>query len=103
MRNGADDAENGNLANARRRWSMLAVIAIAELLGMSVWFAANAVAPQLATTWSLTPAQTGWLSTVVQLGFVVGTALAAFLNLADVLPSRWYFSVAAIAAASANA
>ena len=82
---------------------MLALIALAELLGMSVWFAANAVGPQLADRWALTPAETGWLSTVVQLGFVGGTALAAVLNLADVLPARSYFSASAVAAAVANA
>ena len=82
---------------------MLALIALAELLGMSVWFAANAVAPQLAARWALTPAETGWLSTVVQLGFVGGMALAAVLNLADVVPARAYFTLSAIAAAVANA
>lgn len=82
---------------------MLALIALAELLGMCVWFAANAVAPQLATRWALTPAETGWLTTVVQLGFVGGTALAALLNLADIVPARAYFSVCAVAAAVANA
>lgn len=91
------------VAEDERRWKMLALIAVAELLGMSVWFAANAIAPQLAFRWSLTPSQTGWLSTVVQLGFVVGTAGAAVLNLADTLSSRWYFTVAATAAAVANA
>ena len=82
---------------------MLALIALAELLGMSVWFAANAVAPQLAERWALSQGEAGWLSTVVQLGFVVGTALAAVLNLADTLPSRWYFAGAATAAGAANA
>ena len=82
---------------------MLALIALAELLGMSVWFAANAVAPQLAERWALSEGEAGWLSTVVQLGFVVGTALAAVLNLADTLPSRWYFAGAATAAGAANA
>ena len=41
---------------------------------MSVWFAANAVAPQLALRWGLSPSEAGWLSTIVQLGFVAGTA-----------------------------
>jgi MFS family permease len=91
------------VAEDSRRWRMLALIALAELLGMSVWFAANAVAPQLAARWALTPAETGWLSTVVQLGFVGGTALAALLNLADVVPARAYFSASAVAAALANA
>ena len=97
------DAQSGKVAAVHRQWTMLAVIAVAELLGMSVWFAANAVAPQLAAEWNLSQAEAGWLSTVVQLGFVVETAFAALFNLADVLPSRAYFAVAAVAAALANA
>src|SRR5689334_16554105 len=85
------------------RWRMLALLASAELLGMSLWFAASAVAPQLGASWSLTPAEAGWLTTIVQLGFVCGTAVAALLNLADVLPSRWYFATAAVVGAFANA
>lgn len=90
------------VADDPRRWNMLALIAVAELLGMSVWFAANAVAPQFAERWGLSPSETGWLSTVVQLGFVAGTAAAALLNLADTLASRWYFTGAAVAAAVTN-
>jgi MFS family permease len=91
------------IAEDSRRWRMLTLIALAELLGMSVWFAANAVAPQLAMQWSLSTAEAGWLSTAVQLGFVAGTALAALLNLADVMPARSYFSTSAVLAAAANA
>lgn len=86
-----------------RRWRMLGLLAAAELLGMSLWFAASAVAPQLAQRWSLSAGQTAWLTTIVQLGFVFGTAIAALLNLADVLPSAKFFAVAAIAGATANA
>ena len=85
------------------RWRMLALLATAELLAMSLWFAASAVSSQLARSWSLTPSEAGWLTTIVQLGFVCGTAVAAVLNLADVLPSRGYFAVAAIIGAAANA
>jgi MFS family permease len=85
------------------RWRILTLLAAAELLGMSLWFAASAVASQLAATWSLTSGETGWLTTIVQLGFVCGTAMAALLNLADVLPSRWYFAGAAVIGALANA
>jgi MFS family permease len=81
---------------------MLALVALAELLGMSVWFAANAVAPQLADKWALSSSETGWLNTVVQIGFVGGTALAALLNLADLVPAERYFSISAVAAAAAN-
>ena len=82
---------------------MLALLSLAELLGMSVWFAASAVAPQLRSTWGLSVSEAGWLTTVVQLGFVVGTVVAALLNLADVIPSRRYFAVSALLAGLANA
>ncbi len=70
---------------------------------MSVWFSASAVSDQYRAMWQLSAAEAGWLTTVVQLGFVVGTAAAAVLNLADLVPSRWYFVVSALLAATANA
>lgn len=87
---------------AAGRWRMLAVIGLAELLGMSLWFAATAIAPELAGRWSLSPGQTGWLTSAVQLGFVAGTLAAAVLNLADIVPSRTYFAASAVLAALAN-
>jgi MFS family permease len=82
---------------------MLGLVSAAVLLGMSEWFTASAAGPDLQLRWGLTVGQVGWLTTVVQLGFVAGTAVAAVLNLADVLPSRWYFAGSALAAAAANA
>src|SRR5881409_3152083 len=69
------------------RWRMLAVLSLAELLGMSLWFAAAAVAPQLRVQWGLDAARVGWLTNAVQLGFVAGTAVASVLNLADLVPA----------------
>ncbi len=82
---------------------MLALLAAAELLGMSLWFAASAVSAQYAARWHLTPSETGWLTTIVQLGFVIGTATSAVLNLADVIPSRALFAIGALLGATANA
>jgi MFS family permease len=90
-------------AVAGRRRRTLALLALAELLGMSVWFSASALAPQLRAAWDLSAAQAGWLTSAVQLGFVAGTATAAVLNLADVVPARTYFALAALAAAACNA
>ena len=84
------------------RWRALALVSAAELLGMSLWFAASAVSAQLAERWVLSASQAAWLTTVVQLGFVGGTALAALLNLADVVSSRRYFAISALLAAAAN-
>ena len=85
------------------RWRVLALLAIAELLGMSLWFAASAVSPQLRAIWGLTTAEAAWLTTIVQLGFVCGTAVAALLNLPDLVPAGRLFSGAAFLGAAANA
>ena len=85
------------------RWRILALLSGAELLGMSLWFTASAVSPQLGELWGLGSGEIGWLTTMVQLGFVAGTAAAAILNLADVLPERPYFAASAILGALANA
>src|SRR5512141_841074 len=85
------------------RWRTLGLLSLAELLGMSLWFAASAVSGPLGARWSLDAAQAGWLTTVVQLGFVVGTAFSAMLNLADVIPSRRLFASSALAGAAVNA
>lgn len=89
--------------DSARRWTVLALLALAELLGMSVWFAASAVSGGLAARWELSQAQTGWLATAVNLGFVAGTAVAAVLNLADIVRARPYFAISAVLAAGANA
>ncbi len=85
------------------RWRVLALLALAELLGMSLWFAGNAIAPQLQERWSLSGSQVALLTTSVQLGFVAGTALVAVLNLADILQSKMLFAVTAVLGAGCNA
>ncbi len=82
---------------------MLGLLAVAELLGMALWFTGSAVGPTLARLWSLSPSEVGWLTTAVQLGFVCGTAVSALLNVPDVMASRRLFAIAALAGAAANA
>ena len=86
-----------------RQWRMLALLATAELLGMSLWFAGSAVAPQLQTRFDLSGGQVAMLTVAVQLGFVIGTALSALLNLADVIPARLLFATAATLGALVSA
>ena len=69
----------------------LALIAIGQLLAMSLWFSASAVAPQLREVWLLTT------SLAVQLGFVLGALRSAVLNLANAIPSPRLFLVSALA------
>lgn len=84
------------------RWRILALLSAAELAGMSLWFTASAVSPHLREVWGLSSTQEVWLTNGVQLGFVVGTALSALLNLADIVRARTLFAASALAAALAN-
>jgi MFS family permease len=90
-------------ANPSHRRRILALVAVAELFGMSVWFTASAVAEPLRLRWQLAPAEAAWLTSAVQLGFVVGTALVALLNVADLVPERALVAASALSAAVANA
>ena len=70
---------------------------------MGVWFTASAISVDLQSAFDLSPVQATWLTALVQLGFVLGTAVAAVMNLADVIPARRYFALSAVLAAAANA
>src|SRR2546430_17415488 len=85
------------------RWRVLTLLGFAELLGMSLWFSASAVTPQLRSIWGLSAVEAGWLTTSVQFGFVCGTAVAAILNLADIVPAGRLFSGSGLLAALAKA
>jgi MFS family permease len=79
--------------------AQLAWIALAELLGMSLWFAGTAVAPALASQFALGADGIAWLTMSVQLGFVVGTLASALVNLPDILPPRRVFAGGCVAGA----
>lgn len=99
MRN-PDSASNDEPAPAR--WRTLALLAIAELLGMSLWFSGSAVVPALSREWNLSESAASWLTLSVQLGFVAGTLLSGILNLPDIISPRHLFTLTAIAGALVN-
>ncbi len=86
-----------------RAWRMLVALAVAELLGMSLWFSATAVTPSLAAAFALTEQQSAWLTMAVQAGFVAGTLLTAALNLADAVNPRHLMTAGCLLGAAANA
>jgi MFS family permease len=85
------------------RTRALILTGLAELLGMSLWFTASAVAPRIAAEWNLSKGTTSWLTLAVQLGFVAGTLISAVANLPDVLSVRKLFAASALAGAITNA
>jgi MFS family permease len=85
------------------KWPTLLLLALAALLGMSVWFSASAVVPALTAAWNLDDAGRAWLTMSVQIGFVAGAFGSALLNLADRIPARFLFAISALLAALATA
>ncbi|CAN5654390.1 MFS transporter [soil metagenome] len=84
------------------KWKVLALLSVAELLGMATWFSASAVVPALSESWALGDGGESWLTMSVQLGFVGGALGSAVLNLADRLPARWLFAGSAALAGLAT-
>ena len=85
------------------KWRTLLLLALAELLGMAVWFSASAVVPALTLAWNLDDSGRALLTMSVQAGFVVGAFGSAVLTLADRIPSPRLFSISSLAAAGATA
>jgi MFS family permease len=79
--------------------SILPLIVIAQFCCTSLWFAGNAVMPQLVYQFDLLPGALGHLTSAVQLGFIFGTLLFAILSFADrYSPSRVFFVSALLGA-----
>ena len=81
----------------------LALLALATLLAMALWFSGSAVVPQLTAEWGLSGSEQSWMTMSVQIGFVVGAVLSAVLNLADRMPASRLFAAAALVGALMNA
>ncbi|HUL49732.1 MAG TPA: MFS transporter [Gemmatimonadales bacterium] len=80
---------------------VLALLAAAELLAMSPWFSASAVAPALVQHWHLGPRESASLTISVQLGFVFGALVSAIFTLSDLWsPTRLVAVCAWIAGAA---
>lgn len=85
------------------RWKALILLAVAELLGMTLWFSASAVVPALRAQWQLSESSAAWLTLSVQLGFVAGTLASALFNLPDIINARYLVAISAVAGALSNA
>jgi hypothetical protein len=81
----------------------ITVIALCQVAVLALWFSATAVLPALQAQVGLDPAMASLFTSAVQLGFVAGTLLSAFLGLADRIDPRVFFMWSAGVAALANA
>src|SRR6185503_21164021 len=85
------------------KWRQLAILSLAELGALSLWFSASAVLPALTREWQLGDAGRAGLTLAVQLGFILGTLVSAIGNLPDVWSPRRFMAVSAAVGALANA
>jgi len=85
------------------RFDPVVTIAVAQLLGTSLWFSANSAADDLRRAWGVTVADIGILTSAVQLGFILGTLVFAVSGLADRFPASRIFAVCALLGAACNA
>ncbi|TGE06236.1 MFS transporter [Hymenobacter fodinae] len=78
---------------------ILPTIVLAQFFCTSLWFAGNAIAPDIAAQLQLPTGFVATLTSAVQLGFITGTLTFAVLALADRFsPSRVFFVSALLAA-----
>ena len=70
---------------------LLPVLVLAQLLGVSPWFAVNAVMGDLQRAQGFSPQAVGTLSAGIQLGFIAGTLVFALTALADRFAARRVF------------
>jgi MFS family permease len=79
---------------------ILFLIVLAQFACISVWFASNAVVPELINLYSLPSSALAHITSAVQFGFIIGTLIYAFLSIADRFsPSKVFFISAVFAAA----
>jgi MFS family permease len=81
---------------------MLLLVAIAEILGMTLWFSATAAAPAIVAEFGMASGGLAWLTMAVQAGFVAGTLITALTNLADAVNSRRLFAAGCVIGALVN-
>jgi MFS family permease len=77
----------------------LALIILAQVLALSVWFAGAAALPALAAEAELGRFAQAALTSAVQIGFVVGALTSAIFGLPDRMDPRRVFALDALAAA----
>jgi MFS family permease len=81
----------------------LTLLILCEVLALSLWFSSTAVIPSLKADYGLDDAAASLISSMVSVGFVIGTLISASFGLADRLPPVRFFAVSAMLAAGANA
>jgi MFS family permease len=82
---------------------ILPTIVISQFAATSLWFAGNAVMPDLQRFAGLPVSAVGDVTIAVQLGFILGTLVFAWLAISDRFSPRIIFFLCTVAGAASNA
>jgi len=86
-----------------KKKQILFFIIFSQFACTSVWFAVNAVMPELAAAYKITaPNSLGFFTAVIQFGFIVGTLIFAFFSIADRYKASKIFMICALVSAISN-
>lgn len=87
----------------KKQTFILSIIVAAQFLCTSLWFAGNAVLPDLQVTFNLMPDAVGDLTSAVQFGFIAGTLTFALLTISDRYSPSTVFFICSVLGAFLNA
>jgi MFS family permease len=79
------------------------LIALVQILGLSVWFSVSAVVPSIRAEWGFGSTASGWLTASVQIGFAAGAIASALLHLADRITPQHLLAAGSAGAAACTA
>ncbi len=96
----SDDAADVVDVALRRR--TLAIVSLATLGALTVWFSTNAIGSALGDELGFGSGELAWLTIAAQFGFVTGTLGSALTNLTERMNARRLFAISALLAALAN-
>ena len=86
----------------KRPFWILPTIIFSQFTGTSLWFASNAILGDLQQQWSLGINSLGYMTSAVQLGFIIGTLCFAFFAISDRFSPRIVFFVYSLLGACSN-
>lgn len=86
----------------KRMKRILPVIVISQFFCTSLWFAGNAIMPDIVRQFHVSPGYLAHLATAVQAGFITGTLVFALFTISDRFSSPLVFFISALIAAGIN-
>ena len=90
-------------ARSSSKSTSITLLVLAEIAGMSLWFASAAILPDMVRESGIDAVRQAMLSSGVQLGFVAGALAVAASGLADRFDPRRVFATCGVLAALCNA